>query len=106
MTMDNRRLWVFKELERLGKCDSVPVNVDDSIPSEKLTTDNGGVTIDVRGCPGGTWYTKPGSDISHFEVVEKRSRSMDFDDWDFGLDFDRFTLEDDSDGCYGYDSDF
>ncbi|KAH3896112.1 hypothetical protein DPMN_020285 [Dreissena polymorpha] len=57
MTMDNRRLWVFKKLERLGKCYSVDVVVGSSIPSAKLTTTNGGVKIDVRGSPGGTWYT-------------------------------------------------
>ncbi|KAH3729987.1 hypothetical protein DPMN_055966 [Dreissena polymorpha] len=89
MTMDNRRIWVFKELERLGKCYSVDVDVGSSIPSAKLTTTNGVVKIDVRGSPGGTWYTKPGSSISsHYQVVSRTSRYAVFDDW--GFDFDLF----------------
>ncbi|KAH3896137.1 hypothetical protein DPMN_020310 [Dreissena polymorpha] len=64
VTLDNRRLWVFKELERLGKCDRVYVEVGYSFPSAKLTARKSGVKIDVRGSPGGTWYNKPGSGIS------------------------------------------
>ncbi|KAH3896209.1 hypothetical protein DPMN_020382 [Dreissena polymorpha] len=96
MTVDNRRLWVFKELERLEKCDNVDVEVGFSISSAKLTTTNGGVKIDVRRSSGGTWHAKPGSGISsHYQVVSKTSRYAGFDDWDF--DFDRFTLNDDFD---------
>lgn len=53
-TADNRRLWVFRELERLGKCESVPVNLIDDIPYDKFTTENGGASVEVRGEPGGT----------------------------------------------------
>ncbi|KAH3858195.1 hypothetical protein DPMN_100814 [Dreissena polymorpha] len=88
MTVDNRRLWVFKELERLGKCYNVDVEVGYSIPSAKLTTTNGGVTIDVRGSPGETWYTKPGSgSSSHYQVVSRTTRYTVFDDWGFDFDF-------------------
>ncbi|KAH3858223.1 hypothetical protein DPMN_100843 [Dreissena polymorpha] len=98
VTVDVRRLWVFKELERLGKCDRGDIEVGYSIPSAKLTTRNGGVKIDVRGSPGGTWYTIPGSGISsHYRVVSGNSRYAVFDDWDFDFDFDRFTLNDEFD---------
>ncbi|KAH3858224.1 hypothetical protein DPMN_100844 [Dreissena polymorpha] len=98
VTVDVRRLWVFKELERHGKCDRGDVEVGYSIPSAKLTTRNGGVKIDVRGSPGGTWYTIPGSGISsHYRVVSGTSRYAVFDDWDFDFDFDRFTLNDEFD---------
>jgi len=50
---DNRRLWVAKHLERLGKLDRIKVNVVRGIPLQKMTTNNGGVSIRVRGDPGG-----------------------------------------------------
>ncbi|XP_052785379.1 uncharacterized protein LOC128221021 [Mya arenaria] len=59
ITSDNRRLWVFRQLERLGKCDTVPVDVTDQIPPEKMTSLNGGDAVRVRGNPGGSWHLKP-----------------------------------------------
>ncbi|WAR29739.1 hypothetical protein MAR_003307 [Mya arenaria] len=59
ITSDNRRLWVFRQLERLGKCDTVPVYVTDQIPPEKMTSLNGGDAVRVRGNPGGSWHLKP-----------------------------------------------
>ena len=95
MTVENRRLWVFKELERLEKCDN-DVEVGFSISSAKLTTTHGGVNIDGRRSSGETWHAKPGFGISsHYQVVSRTSRYAGFDDWDF--DFDRFTLYDDFD---------
>ncbi|XP_060551115.1 uncharacterized protein LOC132712716 isoform X1 [Ruditapes philippinarum] len=59
-TADNRRLWVFRNLERLGKCSEINVTKGYSIPSSKFTTYNGGVDVIVRnGSPGGYWYRKP-----------------------------------------------
>ncbi|KAH3781499.1 hypothetical protein DPMN_159329 [Dreissena polymorpha] len=55
VTADNRRLWVFRELERLGKCDSIYVHIGSFIPPRKLTSYNCGVSIRVRGDPGGYW---------------------------------------------------
>ena len=55
---DNRRLWVFRHLERLGKCTQIRVNYE-TIPSKKMTTKNGGMHVRVRGNPGGSWYKKP-----------------------------------------------
>lgn len=50
---DNRRLWVFKELENLGKCNSMPVKL---IPFKrfdrrKFTTKNDGQEVKIRGEP-------------------------------------------------------
>lgn len=59
VTHDNRRLWVFRQLYRLGKCDTVPVNIKGNIPSTKMTSCNKGVEIQVRGDPGGQWHLKP-----------------------------------------------
>lgn len=59
-TTDNRRLWVFRQLYRLGKCGEIPVIETGVIPSDKMTTKNGGISITVRrGGPGGIWYLKP-----------------------------------------------
>ena len=57
-TADNRRLWVFRQLERLGKCDKVFVQKGYHIPESKLTTENGGLTVQLRGSPGGYWHRK------------------------------------------------
>lgn len=59
VTADNRRLWVFRELERLGKCDKVPVRQTYYIPDQKRTSFNGGSSVQVRGDPGGRWHSKP-----------------------------------------------
>ncbi|KAJ8318950.1 hypothetical protein KUTeg_004041, partial [Tegillarca granosa] len=56
---DNRRLWVFKNLHLLGKCDSISViQISDIryILDRKFTTINGGTSIIVRRDPGGKWY--------------------------------------------------
>ena len=57
-TGDNRRLWVFRHLERLGKCTFLTV-YEGYISSDKFTTYNGGASVRVRGYPGGRWYSKP-----------------------------------------------
>lgn len=49
VTADNRRLWVFKQLERLGKVDMISVNQVYYIPDQKRTSINGGTSVDVRG---------------------------------------------------------
>ena len=61
MTSDNRRLWVFRELERLGKYDSITVNETSHIDSRKLNSTNGGVSVEFhRGrSPGGKWHKSP-----------------------------------------------
>ncbi|KAH3896136.1 uncharacterized protein LOC127864357 isoform X1 [Dreissena polymorpha] len=95
MTTDNRRLWVFKELELLGKCVNIQVNVGQSIPESKRTTKNNGVSIIIRGYPGGDWYQKH-ENRDHFQIVPNSTR---YDDNDSD---DNFTHSDNSDN---YDSD-
>ncbi|WAR00535.1 hypothetical protein MAR_024907 [Mya arenaria] len=64
-TSDNRRLWVFRELERLGKLDEIAVVQVYSIHDKKLTTINGGVSVKVRGTgPGGIWHNRLASTAS------------------------------------------
>ncbi|WAR29684.1 hypothetical protein MAR_003252, partial [Mya arenaria] len=59
ISADNRRLWVVKQLERLGKVETINVHIAGYIPSRKMTSNNGGVYIRVRGPPGGRWYLEP-----------------------------------------------
>jgi len=58
VTADNRRLWVFRQLERLGKCDEIPVRITYYISDDKFTSSNGGEYVSVRGPPGGRWHKK------------------------------------------------
>jgi len=57
-THDNRRLWLFRHLERLGKHESLEVEEIDTIDGSRLTTNTEGVSIIVRGEPGGTWHSR------------------------------------------------
>ena len=59
VTADNRRLWVFKEAETLGKCTEIPVSIRTKpIPRSKLTSHNNGALVTIRGGnPGGIWYS-------------------------------------------------
>ena len=59
VSADNRRLWVFRELERLGQCDEILVHQTFYIDSRKLNSYNGGVTVHVRRYAGGRWHNKP-----------------------------------------------
>ena len=59
VTADNRRLWVFRQLERLGKCGKIPIRITNYIPEAKLTAINGGDSVVVRGPPGGFWHNRP-----------------------------------------------
>ena len=74
-TGDNRRLWVFRQLERLGKCTAIRVDVTNYIPSNKFTTFNGGTSVTVRRNPGGKWYLRPSSSTNYTPSTERRSPS-------------------------------
>jgi len=74
---DNRRLWVAKHLERLGKLDRIQVNVVRGIPLQKMTTKNGGVSIRVRGDPRGCWHSKPGAAWPERDGTASRRTSGD-----------------------------
>ena len=58
VSADNRRLWVFKHLEKFGKCKTIPVKVVGYIPLAKHTTTNDGMSVKIRGGgnPGGKYY--------------------------------------------------
>jgi len=58
ITSDNRRLWVFRQLERLGKCNEITVRITYYIPDDKITSTNRGKNVIVRGPPGGRWHKK------------------------------------------------
>ncbi|KAK3612471.1 hypothetical protein CHS0354_032087 [Potamilus streckersoni] len=71
-TADNRRLWVFKHLERLRKCTKIPVYESNYIPYHKFTTLNNGESVIVRRNPGGRWYREPTprfNDIASIKIV-------------------------------------
>ncbi|XP_045203707.1 uncharacterized protein LOC123556793 [Mercenaria mercenaria] len=63
-TWDNRRLWVFRHLERLGKCHRIPVRHSNPIADSRLTTKCGGHSVYVRGEPGGFWYRQASNSFS------------------------------------------
>jgi len=75
---DNRRLWVAKHLERLGKLDRIKVNVVRGIPLQKMTTNNGGVYIRVRGDPRGCWHSKPGAAWPERDDLATRKTYRDY----------------------------
>ena len=58
VTADNRRLWVFRELERLGKCNRITVRQTYFIDPSKLNSTNGGTSVRVRRYAGGRWHRK------------------------------------------------
>ncbi|KAH3896166.1 uncharacterized protein LOC127864358 [Dreissena polymorpha] len=90
MTTNNRRLWVFKELELLGRCLTVPVNVGESIPEARRTTRNGGLSIIIRGYLEGRRYQEH-ENKDHYQIVPNSTR---YDDSDSD---DNFTHSDNSD---------
>jgi len=71
VTADNRRLWVFRQLERLGKCDTIPVRITNYIPVGKLTSYNGGESVVVRGSPGGYWHNRPTPGQRIYQIDEE-----------------------------------
>ncbi|XP_045213796.2 uncharacterized protein LOC123564353 [Mercenaria mercenaria] len=57
VSADNRRLWVFKQLEILGRLDFITVKVSKIIDKEKLTSKNAGMVVKIRnGDPTGEMY--------------------------------------------------
>ena len=60
-TADNRRLWMFKHMERLGKLRTIMVDEGSFsvfIGSSKFTTTNDGVSVEIRGDPEGRWHLR------------------------------------------------
>ena len=74
-TADNRRLWVFQEAEKRGKCDKIYVRETGYISCSKMTTVNDGVSVYVRGNPGGyLWKRLPKKEIKIQEAPEIESQ--------------------------------
>ncbi|KAK3610017.1 hypothetical protein CHS0354_032363 [Potamilus streckersoni] len=97
-TVDNRRLWIFQQLEKLGKCSEIDVQVTYSIPDNKFTTENGGASVTVRGDPGSKYAT----DVSwrRSRGGGRRRRFVDWDD-DFSV-FDSDDSDDSVDDPYDF----
>lgn len=59
-TANNRRLWVLQEAEKRGKCSEIYVSETTLVKFRNFTTTNNGVSVLVRGNPGGyVWQTMP-----------------------------------------------
>lgn len=59
-TADNRRLWVFQQAKTRGKIEEIYVSVTFYINFNKFTTENNGMSVRVRGDPGGyLWKKEP-----------------------------------------------
>ena len=58
VSADNRRLWVFKQLEKFRKCETIPVTVARYIPPAKKSSTNDGLSVKIRGGgnPGGKYF--------------------------------------------------
>lgn len=82
-TSDNRRLWVFQEAEKRGKCDDIHAYETTYINFDKFTTCNEGRSVRVRRDPGGyLWRRTPtitnksmALKTSHESVYNKRTSS-------------------------------
>lgn len=67
ITANNRRLWVFRQMERLGKCSTIPVFV---VADSPLAKENGFTSASVRENPGGLWYLLPACEMKDpFSIV-------------------------------------
>ena len=58
LTINNRRLWIFRQMERLGKCETIPVLVSEEITLLTHECDDF-MNANVRENPGGLWYLLP-----------------------------------------------
>ncbi|KAL4236619.1 hypothetical protein ACF0H5_005003 [Mactra antiquata] len=92
ITADNRRLWVFRHLERLGKCYEIPVRQTHFIPDDKKTAPGGGTSVRVRGQAGGYWQNQSNNRVSSYQQPvsssysynsSSRASSREFFDNDF-----------------------
>lgn len=57
-TADNRRLWVLQQAEQCGEIDDIYVSLIDKIKPNKFTTENDGISVEVRGDPGGRLWKR------------------------------------------------
>lgn len=59
VSADNRRLWVFKHLERFRKCATIQCIVVENIDGDKRSSTNDGLSVRIRngGNPGGRYFS-------------------------------------------------
>ena len=75
VSADNRRLWVFKQLEVLGKIEFITVKVSKKIYSGKLTSGNGGKNIEIRGAdPSGILFPLISGKTENTQKTKRRRR--------------------------------
>ena len=61
VSCDNRRLWILKQLERLGRVNQVSVKTTRRMPKQKSARTN---NVKIRGMgPGGIWAFKDIDDV-------------------------------------------
>lgn len=90
ISADNRRLWIFKKLEKFGECKEIPVTIVDEISSLKCAVS---LSIEVRGNPGGhLWRPLDDSSSSSSEEETDTSDSDDSDDDTLSSGFANISL--------------
>ncbi|OWF49778.1 uncharacterized protein LOC110451200 [Mizuhopecten yessoensis] len=69
ITADNRRLWIFRHLERLGRCKEISFQEVSYIDSMKRSSENRGVSVGIKDDaePGGYWHKAP--DVTHIDPM-------------------------------------
>ena len=75
VSADNRRLWVFKQLEEFGKCETIQVIETKRIPPFKNSSKNDGLSVKIRGGgnPGGEAYQVYEKYIKSFISIYKNT---------------------------------
>ncbi|XP_063447623.1 uncharacterized protein LOC134727172 [Mytilus trossulus] len=75
VTADNRRLWVFRHLEKLGKCTNIIAIKTTFIPESKLNSENGGRTVEfyIGMAATGEWHKK----VPTIEIPDTESKQND-----------------------------
>lgn len=90
-SLNNRRLWIFKHLQRLGVCRVIHVDVVDYIPPKKMTTQNDGASVFVRGSPKGVWHRRTREEADYHLNGDEEDDSSDdqyySDDYDSEEEF-------------------
>ncbi|XP_063426297.1 uncharacterized protein LOC134710062 [Mytilus trossulus] len=69
LTTDNRRLWIFKELEMLGEANLIQVRKVYWVPPKKWRYRS--YEIDIRGDPGGFLGYHDNSPVVEYEPVDE-----------------------------------
>ncbi|XP_069124887.1 uncharacterized protein [Argopecten irradians] len=69
ITADNRRLWIFRHLERLGRCHEITIDEVIYIDSRKRSSTNRGASVTIIDDeePGGYWHEAP--DVTYVDPM-------------------------------------